>query len=90
LMAAEVLIAAHGDYRRGQLESYAERIRERFGIPRSVAISDWVPAAFLRYTAAKLLANRWFTRHVVLDRWFLHAQVPALDPIPAEAACGLP
>jgi flavin-dependent dehydrogenase len=90
LMAAEVLINSRGDYRSDRLEPYAERIRERFGTPRNVAISDWVPAAFLRFAAAKLLANRWFTRHVVLDRWFLHSQVPSLDPIPAEAACGLP
>jgi menaquinone-9 beta-reductase len=90
LMAAETLIGARGDYRRDRLVPYEDRIRERFGAPRSVAISDYLPAAFLRFAAGKLLTSRWFTRHVVLDRWFLHAQVPSLDPIPAEAACGLP
>jgi hypothetical protein len=24
----------------------------------------------------------WFARHVVIDRWFLHAQQPALVPGP--------
>jgi hypothetical protein len=30
--------------------------------------------------AARLLASRWFVRRVVLDRWFLHAHQPPLEP----------
>jgi hypothetical protein len=29
--------------------------------------------------AKVLLNNKWFTRHVVLDRWFLHTHQPALQ-----------
>jgi flavin-dependent dehydrogenase len=89
LMAADVLAAAAGDYRRQNLEPYAQRIVERFGMPRSGAISDRLPAAFLQFAAARLLLSRWFTRHVVLDRWFLHAETPALAAPPAPAPCGV-
>jgi len=32
--------------------------------------------------ARRLLATHWFTRHVVINRWFLHANQPALAPVP--------
>jgi len=79
LMAADVLVAAGGDYRRQNLEPYARSIVDRFGTPRTTAISDRLPVAFLQFAAARLLTNRWFTRHVVLDRWFLHAETPAMS-----------
>jgi hypothetical protein len=30
--------------------------------------------------AGRVLGNRLFARHVVLDRWFLHRHQPALVP----------
>ena len=42
---------------------------------------DQVPPtlqALRQSLAARLLATQWFARHVVIDRWFLHAQQPAL------------
>ncbi len=89
LLAADVLLAAVGDYSRGQLAPYADQIHARFGTPRRGAFSDYLPAAFLRFAAARLMANRWFTRSVVLDRWFLHAAEPTLElsrPAPALSA----
>jgi hypothetical protein len=29
--------------------------------------------------AARLMATGWFARHVVIDRWFLHAGQPAFQ-----------
>jgi geranylgeranyl reductase family protein len=91
LMAAEAIVAARGDYRRQNLESYARSIVKRFGKPRSSSLSDRLPSAFLQFAAARLLVNRWFTRHVVIDRWFLHSETPVLSrsertPDP----CGIP
>ena len=37
------------------------------------------PSSLRKFIAGKLLGNRWFTRHVVLDRWFLHANQTALQ-----------
>ena len=34
--------------------------------------------------ARRLLATRWFTRHVLINRWFLHAHQAPLEP----ADCG--
>jgi flavin-dependent dehydrogenase len=89
LLAADVLIAAAGDYSRAKLAPYASEIHERFGTPRRGAVTDWLPAAFLRFAAARLMATRWFTRSVVLDRWFLHTADPVLPvtrPAPALSA----
>lgn len=95
LMAAEVLLEVRDDYRLERLAAYEKRIVERFGVPRTASATDWVPAAFLRFAAARLLSNRWFTRNVVLDRWFLHAGTPSLaplsaaEPLTAAAACSV-
>ncbi len=71
LMGAETVIEARGDYRRERLEPYRARLQARFGEVEPAA-GGFVPQSIRNYIAAKLLANRWFTRHVVLDRWFLH------------------
>lgn len=78
LMAADAIVAAEGDFSRAALEPYAVRVADRFGPPRAAAASGWLPAAGLQLLASRLLANRWFARHVVLDRWFLHRQQGAL------------
>lgn len=72
LMAAETVIQAGGDYRRARLEPYRARLRGRFGKAQGTG-GGFLPQPLRNLIAAKLLANRWFTRHVVLDRWFLHA-----------------
>ena len=70
LMAAATIMEAEGDYRRQQLLPYTARLVARFG---DAAPSVSAGPAFLRnLLAGKLLDNKWFTRHVVLDRWFLH------------------
>ncbi|MCE9618762.1 MAG: NAD(P)/FAD-dependent oxidoreductase [Planctomycetes bacterium] len=78
LMAAETIVAANGDYRQEKLQMYADKLRERFG---KGATSSGAGPAFLRNSIAGfLLGTKWFTRHVVLDRWFLHANQAALQP----------
>jgi geranylgeranyl reductase family protein len=79
LMAAEVILEAGGDYRQSRLEPYVGRLMARFGKRDAGAPgSSWLPEKFKQKLAAKLLATRWFARHVVLDRWFLHAGQPAM------------
>jgi len=77
LMAAATILEAQGDYRRQQLLPYAGRLVARFG---DAASSGSVGSTFLRnLLAVRLLDNKWFTRHVVLDRWFLHSHQAALQ-----------
>jgi menaquinone-9 beta-reductase len=84
ILAAEVALqtgpAATGE----ELSVYQDRIRARFGKPRSDALSGWLPAgwlpaSWLQFVASRLLASRWFARRVVMDRWFLHRSEPALQ-----------
>jgi hypothetical protein len=75
-MAAATILKARGDYRREQLLPYASRLVLRFG---DAAASGSAGSAFLRnLLAGTMLSNKWFTRHVVLDRWFLHTHQEVL------------
>ena len=79
LLAASTLIEARGCYTRGRLVAYEQRLKERFGRSDSLsrpARSESSPLA--RAIVPWLLDVPSFVRHVVLDRWFLHAHERAL------------
>lgn len=82
ILAAKAIASANGVYTPERLESYREQLIERFGKPKA----DWVtrigshlPTAVIASIARPLLATEWFTRSVVLDRWFLHRNEPILS-----------
>ena len=79
LLAARAILNANGRYDRDALEPYRRRLHERFGAPARNTSSAGTPPSWLAtrvaYQAMKL---RWFTRHIVLDRWFLGRQRPPL------------
>lgn len=71
LMAAGTILEAGKDYCSQRLAAYRSRLSARYG-PAAVT-TGWVGPKFLRnFLAGAMLGSRWFTRHVVLDRWFLH------------------
>ena len=74
LIAAQVIREAAGDYRQHKLEPYIGRLTARFGKrnPRPPSAS-WLPQAFRQKLAKRLMATRWFARHVVINNWFLHS-----------------
>jgi geranylgeranyl reductase family protein len=81
LMAADTVIEAQGNYGAARLVTYQAQLESRFGNPRS----DWateagrrMPIGLLSAISRQLLASGWFSRRVVLDRWFLHVDQPAL------------
>ena len=76
LLAANTIIEANGDYRRQQLSPYANRLTARFGTGTASGSAE--PSSVRKFLAGILLGNKWFTRHVVLDRWFLHVHQAAL------------
>jgi geranylgeranyl reductase family protein len=79
LLAASAIVDANGRYDRARLEPYAARLRARFGAGAYEAtIARMVPAGVVTALGRRLLAESWFVRHVVLDRWFLHG-APALS-----------
>lgn len=74
LLAAQTILAAHGDYRRENLAPYTAALTKKLGPPESQ--NNWfthIPMRIKQAIAAHLFATRWFTRKVVLDRWFLAA-----------------
>jgi flavin-dependent dehydrogenase len=79
LIAASTIIQAHNRYSRSQLRPYEDQLRERFGIGRRPSLlSQILPRTLGRVLGPWLLRTPYFVRHVLLDRWFLHAHDPAL------------
>jgi len=76
LMAADTILEAGEDYSREQLHSYSKRLLERFGAVSTPA--DIAPQFVHSLVGGALLKSKWFTRHLVLDRWFLHATQPSI------------
>ena len=82
LLAAKVVVAAGGVYSRERLEPYRALLVSRFGESQkdwAMSIGRRLSPGLIQSFARLLLATRWFSRHVVLDRWFLHANQPALS-----------
>ncbi len=72
LLASEVILKAAGDYRIGRLQPYADTLINRFGRPgQSETWLAYLPMSLKRSLAGSLFATHWFTRRIVLERWFL-------------------
>ncbi len=75
IQAADILIQAQGDYRKKNLDAYPAQLVARFGPRReSGGVMDLLPTRAKQILGGKLLGNPWFSRNVVIDRWFLHTQ----------------
>jgi geranylgeranyl reductase family protein len=82
LLAAKTIADAGGKYSRQELEPYRELLSARFGQSGSdvsTSIGSRLPARWMNSLARMLLMNGWFSREVVLDRWFLHRKEAALE-----------
>jgi geranylgeranyl reductase family protein len=77
LLGAQVINEAGGVYSAERLHAYAERLAQRFG-SRVAKPTLGSPSRFKQQLARRLLSTRWFSRHFVIDRWFLHRHEPAL------------
>ncbi|HLM99582.1 MAG TPA: NAD(P)/FAD-dependent oxidoreductase [Bryobacteraceae bacterium] len=81
LMAARAIGAAQGIFSPERLELYRDLLLKRFGKTEShwaTRIGSHLPTAAITFLARRLLTAEWFTRGVVLDRWFLHREEAAL------------
>jgi len=86
LLAAKVVMAAKGGYGREALEPYKSLLANRFGSRGgdwTTALGRRLPSALVNSLARRLLETQWFTRQIILNNWFLHNHLPALD---AQAA----
>jgi geranylgeranyl reductase family protein len=79
LMAASTIVAAQGSYARERLEPYERGITKRFAASKSARLlAGLIPSGISTTAARWLLTSPLFVRHMVLNRWFLHAQEQAL------------
>jgi flavin-dependent dehydrogenase len=82
LLAAKAIAEARGIYRRENLERYREALTDRFGTLQddwSTRIGRRLPAPLMSSLGRALLATKWFSRHIVLDNWFLRSCEPAFE-----------
>lgn len=81
LLAAKTILNAQGEYTREKLELYRTLLAQRFGASSehwATRVGRRLPAQAISWLGGRMLATRWFARNVVIDRWFLHANEPAL------------
>jgi len=80
LLAAATILEVSFDSL-GEIEGvYHKKLKGRFsgsGSPLA-GLSACIPSFASRYAASWLMTSPWFSRRVLLDRWFLHTEVPAL------------
>jgi len=81
LLAAQAILAAQGNYSLESLGAYERLLARRFGTSGqdwASRVGEHLPTAWIGALGRQLLGARWFVRDVVIDRWFLHANEPAL------------
>ncbi len=84
LLAAQVIHDCRGDYAMDRLTPYVDKLEERFGPrqPKAKAVRTGKRTQRARrMLAGILLKNRWFSRNLLIRRWFLHQQD---RPLPAS------
>jgi len=81
LLAAQTILEANGNYSLEHLEPYRTRLAERFGHHQewSTRIGSKLPPRLMSSLGRMLLAMPWFSRHVIMENWFLHSSEPALE-----------
>jgi flavin-dependent dehydrogenase len=77
LLAASAILAS--DDPEAVSAQYHARLQARLGLEPTRCWSDLLPPSARSLIGRLLLTNHWFTRHVVLDRWFLDRRQPALS-----------
>jgi flavin-dependent dehydrogenase len=79
LMAAQIIANARGDYSKQRLNEYEAQLTARFGARNhGGSLASSLPESWKLALARSLMQRQWFTRNVVLNRWFLHADTAPL------------
>ena len=82
LLAARAIVNARGDNTQALCKTYRGLLTTHFGKSQkewAFDIGGHLPAWLVSPLSKFLFARRWFSRHVVLERWFLHCDEPALS-----------
>ena len=80
LLAAEVIRDCNTDFSQTNLQPYYAQLVARFGERQpKPGLLERLPLGFKQILASQLMQTHWFTRHIVMDRWFLHTQQAPLS-----------
>jgi menaquinone-9 beta-reductase len=78
MMAAQVILNTRRSDRRSAFETYRSLLEARYGRREVSARAPTMAGPWRQAIGRRLLGQRPFVRHVVLDRWFLHRADAAL------------
>jgi flavin-dependent dehydrogenase len=78
-LAARALLQANGGSARDALAPYAAMLEARYGKPAAPFRDRWLPPGLVSWLGQRLMAMPWFVRRVLLERWFLHVDLPRLE-----------
>jgi flavin-dependent dehydrogenase len=82
LLAARVIHRCQGDYSAGRLHAYVDNLEAHFGTRQPASGRGVQISPRLRQLLARLLMkNHWFSRNLLIRRWFLHNRD---KPLPAS------
>ena len=82
LLAAAVILRCQGDYGMDRLQPFVNELEKRFGRRQSQPLPEGNTArGFRLFLARMLMKNLWFSKNMLINRWFLHAKD---QPLPAS------
>lgn len=82
LIAAKAILTFGGSTDPKLFETYRRLLGQRFAKSQgkwALHVGRLLPTRLVSFLSRFLLASRWFSRHIVLERWFLHADEPLLS-----------
>ena len=82
LLAARAIVSCGRDGSDQAAPRFLRDVTARLGTPQRRSATTGLFARLRRSAARRLLSTPWFVRHVVLSRWFLHQEQPALHSFP--------
>jgi flavin-dependent dehydrogenase len=85
LLAARVVLGAAGGYRREALAPYRAALEGRFGRRRKHDALRLVPAPVRSWLGARVLASSGLNKRLVVERLFLHRNLPPLAAAPPRS-----
>lgn len=84
ILAADVILSCDGDFGEDKLQEYVVNMQLRFGKRMAgPELMERLPMSIKRIFASQLLKTHWFTRDVVVKRWFLQSHQLPLPAIKA-------
>lgn len=70
IIAAQTALTSTGNYRTENLQGYVTQLNEHYGL-KTAGVPQYLPQAVRHFVARLLLSNRFLTRRILLNDWFL-------------------